>query len=166
LDFISENILIQALQQYLGSFVVVSHNRHFVSQIANKIWYIEDKQIKEYPGTYDEYEHWRKKNEAAGVKSEPPKQKKPEPEVKQKPQTPSNDAKRKTLEKDLKKVEELIGQLEERKTKLEHELATPEVFSNPAKLKETQAIFKKAEEELATANKKWEEIATAIDELS
>jgi ATP-binding cassette subfamily F protein 3 len=166
LDFISENILIQALQQYLGSFVVVSHNRHFVSQIANKIWYIEDKQIKEYPGTYDEYEHWRKKNEAAGVKSEPPKQKKTEPEVKQKPQTPSNDAKRKTLEKDLKKVEELIGQLEERKTKLEHELATPEVFSNPAKLKETQAIFKKAEEELATANKKWEEIATAIDELS
>jgi ATP-binding cassette subfamily F protein 3 len=167
LDFISENILIQALQQYLGSFVVVSHNRHFVSQIANKIWYIEDKQIKEYPGTYDEYEHWRKKNEAAGVKSEPPKQKKPEPEVKQKPQqTPSNDAKRKTLEKDLKKVEELIGQLEERKTKLEHELATPEVFSNPAKLKETQAIFKKAEEELATANKKWEEIATAIDDLS
>ena len=38
LDFISENILIQALQQYKGTFVVVSHNRHFVTQIANKIW--------------------------------------------------------------------------------------------------------------------------------
>ena len=37
LDFISENILIQALQQYQGSFVVVSHNRHFVNQVANKI---------------------------------------------------------------------------------------------------------------------------------
>jgi ATP-binding cassette subfamily F protein 3 len=61
LDFISENILIQALEQYQGSFVVVSHNRHFISQIANKIWYIEDHQIKEYPGTYDEYEYWRKK---------------------------------------------------------------------------------------------------------
>src|SRR6188768_246958 len=85
LDFISENILIQALQQYQGSFVVVSHNRHFVSQIANKIWHIEDKQIKEYPGTYDEYEYWRKKNEANAVKEAPPKQqKKAEPEPKPK----------------------------------------------------------------------------------
>jgi len=58
LDFISENILIQALQQYKGSFVVVSHNRYFVSQVANKIWYIENHQIKEYPGTYDEYSYW------------------------------------------------------------------------------------------------------------
>src|SRR5690606_31202371 len=41
LDFISEDILTQALQQYQGTFVVVSHDREFVSQIANKIWYIE-----------------------------------------------------------------------------------------------------------------------------
>src|SRR5882724_6822757 len=62
LDFISENILIQSLQQYQGSFITVSHNRHFVNQVANKIWYIENHQIKEYPGTYEEYEYWRKKN--------------------------------------------------------------------------------------------------------
>jgi ATP-binding cassette subfamily F protein 3 len=167
LDFISENILIQALQQYLGSFVVVSHNRHFVSQIANKIWYIEDKQIKEYPGTYDEYEYWRKKNEASGVKAEPPKPKKAEPEVKQKqPQTPSNEAKLKTLDKELKKAEEQISKLEEQKSKLELEMASPEVFSNAAKLKEVQSAFNKTEADLAAANKKWEEIATAIDELN
>ncbi|MFD0998146.1 ABC-F family ATP-binding cassette domain-containing protein [Ohtaekwangia kribbensis] len=167
LDFISENILIQALQQYLGSFVVVSHNRHFVSQIANKIWYIEDKQIKEYPGTYDEYEYWRKKNEASGVKAEPPKQKKAELEVKQKQtQTPSNEAKLKTLDKELKKAEEQISKLEEQKSKLELEMASPDVFSNAAKLKEVQASFNKTEAELAAANKKWEEVATAIDELN
>ncbi len=167
LDFISENILIQALQQYLGSFVVVSHNRHFVSQVANKIWYIEDKQIKEYPGTYEEYEYWRKKNEASGVKAEPPKPKKAEPEVKPKqPQTPSNEAKLKTLDKELKKVEEQISKLEEQKSKLELEMASPEVFSNAAKLKEVQATFNKTEADLAAANKKWEEIATAIDELN
>ena len=58
LDFLSVNILIQALQQYEGTFVIVSHDRHFISQIANKIWYIEDEQIKVYPGTYEEYEYW------------------------------------------------------------------------------------------------------------
>jgi ATP-binding cassette subfamily F protein 3 len=167
LDFISENILIQALQQYLGSFVVVSHNRHFVSQVANKIWYIEDKQIKEYPGTYEEYEYWRKKNEASGVKAEPPKPKKAEPEVKAKqPQTPSNEAKLKTLDKELKKAEEQISKLEEQKSKLELEMASPEVFSNAAKLKEVQSTFNKTEADLAAANKKWEEVATAIDELN
>ena len=83
LDFISENILIQALQQYQGSFVVVSHNRHFVSQIANKIWYIEDQHIKEYPGTYEEYEYWRKKNEANNGQAIIEEVKKPKPEKKQ-----------------------------------------------------------------------------------
>jgi ATP-binding cassette subfamily F protein 3 len=168
LDFISENILIQALQQYLGSFVVVSHNRHFVSQIANKIWYIEDKQIKEYPGTYDEYEYWRKKNEASGLKKvEPPKAQKKADEPKPKQtHTPSVDAKLKMLEKDLKKAEDLVTQLEGRKASIEQALASPEVFGNVEKLKSTQADFKKVQEDLAQANKKWEAVAEEIDQLN
>jgi ATP-binding cassette, subfamily F, member 3 len=168
LDFISENILIQALQQYLGSFVVVSHNRHFVRQIANKIWYIEDKQIKEYPGTYDEYEYWRKKNEASAIPQEPTRQaKKVETEAKPKPsQTPSNEARLKSLEKDLKKVEEQVTKLEGQKTALEIELTKPEVFSNTDKLREVQGNFKKVEADLDEANNRWTEIATAIDDLN
>ena len=141
LDFISENILIQALQQYKGSFLVVSHNRHFVSQVANKIWYIEDKQIKEYPGTFDEYEYWKKKN--AGAIAEPAKQeKKVEAAPKPKPvQTPTQEAKLKSLEKDLKKIEEQISQLETLKASLENELTKPEVYNNQDKLKQVQAEF-------------------------
>ena len=166
LDFISENILIQALQQYKGSFVVVSHNRHFVSQVANKIWYIENKEIKAYPGTFDEFEYWKKKNATNPV--EPVKQeKKPEPVIKPKPaQTPSNDAKRKSLEKELKKIEDQINELEIVKTSLENELAKPEVYNHQDKLREVQAKFNQAISSLADANKKWEDLATEIDELS
>src|SRR5690606_35551761 len=39
LDIQSVNILIQALQQYEGTFITVSHDRYFISGIANKIWY-------------------------------------------------------------------------------------------------------------------------------
>lgn len=166
LDFISENILIQALQQYLGSFVVVSHNRHFVTQIANKIWYIEDKQIKEYPGTFDEYEYWRKKNAEGAASIEPPKKdKKPETESKPVVNIPSNSAKLKNLEKELKKVEEQINDLETKMGLIELELARPEVFSKAEKLKEAQQQFHFLQESLKSANKKWEEIATAIDSL-
>jgi ATP-binding cassette subfamily F protein 3 len=166
LDFISENILIQALQQYKGSFVVVSHNRHFISQIANKIWYIEDKKIKEYPGTYEEYEYWRKKNEATNVaKPEPPKKEKKAKEESV-TQPPRNDNKLKLLEKDLKAIEEEIGNLEKKRTETEEEMARPEVFGDFEKLKQVQNTFRQVENDLTAANEKWEHIATAIDELN
>jgi ATP-binding cassette, subfamily F, member 3 len=165
LDFISENILIQALQQYQGSFVVVSHNRHFVSQIANKIWYIEDKQIKEYPGTYEEYEYWKKKNEANAVlKAEPPKpklEKKPEA-----PKTPSQATQLKGLEKDLKKIEMSIEELQKKKDASEAELALPEVYGNVERLRKAEQELKNINRDLAAANSEWEKIAIAIDELS
>ena len=166
LDFISENILIQALQQYKGSFLVVSHNRHFVSQVANKIWYIEDKQIKEYPGTFDEYEYWKKKN--AGAIAEPSKQEKkveaaPKPKL---VQTPTQEAKLKSLEKDLKKIEEQINQLETLKASLENDLTKPEVYNSQDKLKQVQAEFNQTTSSLDALNKKWEDLATKIDEMS
>ena len=168
LDFISENILIQALQQYQGSFVVVSHNRHFVSRIANKIWYIEDKQIKEYPGTYDEYEYWRKKNLANG-QATGEEAKKPKPEKKAEPvkeKTPSQDLQLKNLEKELKKTEERIEKLQIDKTRLESEMTLPEIYSDFGKLNVVQEKFNQVNKELNEANSKWEEIATAIDQLS
>lgn len=61
LDIQSINILIQALKQYEGTFILVSHDRYLLDNVANKIWYIEDQQIKEYPGTYAEYEEWNSK---------------------------------------------------------------------------------------------------------
>jgi ATP-binding cassette, subfamily F, member 3 len=165
LDFISENILIQALQQYKGSFVVVSHNRHFVSQVANKIWYIEDKQIREYPGTYEEYEHWRKRTDANAAQAKPePKVKQEKPKQEQ-PKKPSSDSSRKSLERELKKVEDEIATLEKEKSDVELKMSTPEVFKDAEKLKGCKASFEKAVSALAVLNSKWEQIATSIDAL-
>lgn len=164
LDFISENILIQALQQYKGSFIVVSHNRHFISQIANKIWYIDNKEIKEYPGTYEEYDYWRK-NIAAPVtevsqKKEPPKPK-PKP-------TQNDDTQRqlRSLNQKLKVVEDKIDKLEHKKSELESEMARPEVFEHFEKLKEVQSEFEANEKELSKLTGEWELIAAEIDALS
>ena len=157
LDFISENILIQALQQYQGSFVVVSHNRHFVSQIANKIWYIEDKKIKEYPGTYDEYEYWRKKNEENAVKAEPPKAKKSDAPKKQ--FTATDETKRKNLEKELKKAEDQL-------TDLQAEMLKPETSNDFTQLQKLQDEVNKIQNSIDSVTKKWEEVAMAIDEIT
>src|SRR5260221_2966954 len=164
LDFISENILIQALQQYQGSFITVSHNRHFVNQIANKIWYIENHQLKEYPGTYEEYEYWRKKNEAKTVpvvhvaKKEVPKKEKTVP-------IPENQNKLNALNKDLNKTETVIQKLAKEKEVIETELSKPEVYGNPEKLMEVQQKFEKVDAQLEEENKKWESIALEIEEV-
>lgn len=166
LDFISENILIQALQQYAGSFIVVSHNRYFVSQIANKIWYIDNKQIKEYPGTYDEYEYWRKKNEVAEA---PAKREAPPVVKKEKEVTPKNDEadkKLKALNKEFKQVETKIEALEKDKTALENEMAKPEVYGDFEKLKVTQEKFNTVNTALEQATKRWEELLEEIDAVS
>ncbi len=163
LDFISENILIQALQQYQGTFVVVSHNRHFISQVANKIWYIEDKQIKEYPGTYEEYEYWRKKNATESL-PEPPPVKKAEPKPSA-PKTKSDEQKLKSLNQEMKKVEDRIQKLQQEKEAIENEMAKPEIFSQFEKLQEFQKKFESTNQLLETENNRWETLALEIDAI-
>ncbi|MDZ4667888.1 MAG: ABC-F family ATP-binding cassette domain-containing protein [bacterium] len=84
LDMRSINILIQSLQKYEGTFIVVSHDRFFVSEIANKIWWIENEEIKVYPGTFAEFEFWKAKRDEemkliAAKNPEPKKEKRSEP---------------------------------------------------------------------------------------
>ncbi|MBL7844632.1 MAG: ABC-F family ATP-binding cassette domain-containing protein [Cyclobacteriaceae bacterium] len=169
LDFISENILIQALEQYQGTFVVVSHNRHFISQVANKIWYIEDYQIKEYPGTYEEYDYWKKKREAEN-KIQPDTTKPGKPVKRQEQATvspkPSNGHSLKPLQRELEKVEQKIEQLTAEKNKLEEQMTQPEVFSNYEKLNDVQIAFDKVTAALDEANNQWEKLALELDERS
>ncbi|HEY4654689.1 MAG TPA: ABC-F family ATP-binding cassette domain-containing protein, partial [Cyclobacteriaceae bacterium] len=149
LDFISENILIQALQQYKGSFVVVSHNRHFVSQVANKIWYIEERQIKEYPGTYEEYDYWLRNSKAIPADSgKPVSDRKGDSGKKEKKEIvrAGNDAEagigaRDKLNKEMKKVESAIEGIERRLRHLEEEMARPEVFGDYQRVRTMQAEF-------------------------
>jgi ATP-binding cassette subfamily F protein 3 len=171
LDFISENILIQALQQYKGSFVVVSHNRHFVSQVANKIWYIEERQIKEYPGTYEEYDYWLRNSKAIPADSgKPVSDRKGDSGKKEKKEIvrAGNDAEagigaRDKLNKEMKKVESAIEGIERRLRHLEEEMARPEVFGDYQRVRTMQAEFDQVRKDLEEANRQWDELATKID---
>ncbi len=166
LDFLSVNILIQALQQYEGTFLIVSHDRHFISQIANKIWYIEDHQIKEYPGTYDEYVYWQQKKEAEQKpKIAEVKVQKEKPTQQQRPPKDPNLQELKKLQNQLGNVENEIEKLESKKGALEAEMAKPEVFGDFNKLQEKQSEYDELTKKLETAQSSWEEIAEMIDAI-
>jgi ATP-binding cassette, subfamily F, member 3 len=55
LDIDSIEIIIEALKRYEGTLIFVSHNRYFIEKLANKVWWIEEQDVKEYPGDYTEY---------------------------------------------------------------------------------------------------------------
>ena len=57
LDIQSRNVLIEALRQYKGTFLVVSHDRHFLDRVTNKIWYASSGKVVTYPGTYSEFRY-------------------------------------------------------------------------------------------------------------
>ncbi len=167
LDFISENILIQALQQYLGSFVVVSHNRYFISQIANKIWYIDNHQIKVYPGTYDEYEYWSHHNPQhlpPPVKAKEGKAK--NDEAAKTVATPSANEALNKLAKELKGVETKIESLESEKVEIETALGRPEIYESSEKLADHQVKLSAVVKEINQLSSRWEELVNEIDALN
>jgi ATP-binding cassette subfamily F protein 3 len=158
LDMISVNILIQALQQYQGTFLVISHDRFFVEQIANTIWFIEDYQLKEYPGTYEEFEYWleeRAKNAAPLPVSETKKQAQSQARpVEKKPEAKNN-------QKAIAEIELQITALEKQKEELENRMADPAVFADFNKLQACQQDYEALNKTLSEATGRWEALLDA-----
>jgi ATP-binding cassette subfamily F protein 3 len=167
LDFQSVNILIQALQQYEGTFITVSHDRHFIKGVANKIWYIEHHEIKEYPGTYEEYEFWR--SQQTEVKSVIPVVQK----VEKKPvETPRNTPEMQQAKRDLKKLEEQLTKIEKEietldllKAEVEEKMADPEIYSDESKAQKLQESYQSVQNSLYESNAKWENLVDQIAAL-
>jgi ATP-binding cassette subfamily F protein 3 len=167
LDFQSVNILIQALQQYEGTFVTVSHDRHFIKGVANKIWYIENHEIKEYPGTYDEYEVW-KLNQVEVKSSEPvvkAQKKEPVPISQNTMETQLAKKELKKLEEQLAKIESEIVRLESEKQKLELKMADPSLYSNESESNTIQEKYQFIQSNVLGLNKEWENLVDQISSL-
>jgi ATP-binding cassette subfamily F protein 3 len=164
LDMQTVNTLIQVLQEFEGTFIVVSHDRYFISQIATKIWWIENHHIKEYPGDYDEYDYamMQKEKQNAAREKEARKQiaaKKEEKKEEKKPE-PSDDLKKqkKKLQNRFQLLEENISKLKDQKSGFEHQLSLPEIYEDQKKFAEVLASFNEVERILAEKSKEWENV--------
>lgn len=169
LDMRSINILIQALQQYTGTFIVVSHDRYFVSSIANKIWWIEDQQIKEYPGTYAEYEEWRKKQEelkakqpVAPVKKAVAEEKKTEAKPAEK--KTSNNQKQK-VQQQFERTEREIAELKKAIEQTEMDFSTQQSKLNAEDFATFQKNYDELKSKLARLEQEYEKLFNEIIEL-
>ncbi|MEO6233231.1 MAG: ABC-F family ATP-binding cassette domain-containing protein [Ferruginibacter sp.] len=186
LDIHSVDLLIDSLNKYEGSIVLVSHDRYFISKIANKIWEIEDHKIVEFKGSYAEWEDWKERRAAeANKKNNPPA---PVVESKknsggEKPKSVAtntasgnNAGNNSQIDKELKKeyqknknrfqqIEEKLAQLNKSKLSLEARMASPEAYSNKEKFQQTETDYKNVNSELAILNKEYEQVFEKVIEL-
>jgi ATP-binding cassette subfamily F protein 3 len=166
LDIRSINILIQALQQYEGTFIVVSHDRYFISQIANKVWWLEDKELKEYPGTYAEYDYWHhkqleeKERLAAQAQKSVTKKEKAQPVEKKQEPKPANRAKE--LTKQFEQAEQRVDELKKKISDMELLFGQAEYLNNVQKMNELRSSYEAAKKALADAEQEYNQAFEAL----
>ncbi|MFZ7113224.1 MAG: ribosomal protection-like ABC-F family protein [Desulfatiglandales bacterium] len=185
LDIVSSEILIDALADYSGTLIFVSHNQYFVKRLAARIWDIRDGEIYDYPGSLREYdEHLarlenrapdREKDEEAG-QDEPDEMAETDGLINRKELRREKAEKRRRISASLKPIQDRLTDLEQRIEGLEARekelgkvLADPEIFKDKKKsvplLNEYGELRKKLEQLLDRWERTQEELENTKREL-
>ena len=158
LDITSKEILENALKNYSGTILYVSHDRYFINQTATRILDLSPTGITSYIGNYDYYIEQqlvstaRAEEKAVAVKEETENKK----DWKRSKEEQAKERKRQNA---IKKTEARIEELEQLLTSLEEEMALPENATNVAKLTEITNKQASATEELETLYETWETLS-------
>ncbi|WP_422446786.1 ABC-F family ATP-binding cassette domain-containing protein [Thermoanaerobacterium sp. DL9XJH110] len=145
LDIISKEKLEDALMDFDGTIIAVSHDRYFLAKIATRIWEFSAEGIRDFDGGYEYYIEKKKENRQDDI-----------PEISQ---SKTRQRKAKYLERKereqrrqeelrLKQLEQAILAKEDELESLELLLCKPEVYSNPDKARETNARYRAVLSEL------------------
>ncbi|MBU1100964.1 MAG: ABC-F family ATP-binding cassette domain-containing protein [Bacteroidetes bacterium] len=166
LDFNSKAILQEALKNFNGSLILVSHDIEFLQPLVTKVYEVRNQSIKGYHGGIDYY-LFKQKEEAdennqqaddSKDKFNRKAQKRQEAELRQKKSVAT-----KVLRELVEKLETELDRLENLKTGIETELADPTIFSNPEKSKKKNEDYSKVKNDLEKVYDEW---AIKSEELS
>lgn len=161
LDMHSKDVLMNALKDFGGTVIFVSHDRGFIEGLATRVLELKPGQHREFPGDYKYYME-RMEAEALGQVEAPGAKEKPVPEPLKSEGKRSweeqkrLDAERRKAERAVAKIEEEISKTEEEKSVLEAKLSLPEVYSNGAKAKEIQTKINEIAMRLEKLTEDWE----------
>lgn len=163
LDIKSKEILKQALLDYEGTIVMVSHDRDFMTGMCDRLFEFRDGHVKEYLCDIKEFMEIRKVErlneldlDKSGVKAAPVQEKKAAPA----PQ--SNDQDQKKIQSQIRKSEEQIERLESEIKALDTKLADPEGYEQLTKDSNFFNSYNKLKKDLEAEMAKWEELSAKL----
>ncbi|MBM2577496.1 ABC-F family ATP-binding cassette domain-containing protein [Jannaschia sp. Os4] len=161
LDIPSREALVEALAAYDGAVVIVSHDMHLLSLVADRLWLVKDGRVAPYGGDLEDY-----RGELLGLA---PKAAKPE-KPKAKPAKKANAAPQqpltvKELRAEVQKCEARIAKIEGMRAQVAEKLANPDLYddTNARDLKVWNEKYREIEAGLARAEALWEKAAEALE---
>ena len=160
LDMDSREVLEDALSDFGGTIITVSHDRYFINRIANRILEMRPEGVVEYMGNYDDY--IEKKNRpveqetvAGKTRTELEKEKRREKQSKQA---------LRQLKARAQEAEKAIGVKEEEITQMEAQMADPALYADAEKAAAVQKSYQQAQRDLQALYEAWEEAEAALQE--
>jgi ATP-binding cassette subfamily F protein 3 len=168
LDISSREVVEEALDEFEGTLLMVSHDRYFLDREATHIWEIRDGRVYQFVGNYTAWHEEKKKGgkgtplsaaPAPREESKPAPKPEPKPEPKREPSPQKLEQKAQQQHKKRQaELEKSISDLEKKKAAMQDEFANPELAKNPENMKQLKAAYAQLEEELAFLFNKWQEL--------
>ncbi|MEZ6038686.1 MAG: ABC-F family ATP-binding cassette domain-containing protein [Planctomycetota bacterium] len=173
LDISSIDALVEALTQFAGTLVFISHDVHFIKTLANKVLHVADGKLTPYLGNYEFYLHQTQAASAraaltAGGSGGNKKQKQAQPSknTNQDGKQLSPRAAMQKQQKVVDKLEQQIAQLEARAAELRTKLELPETWDDQKQAKALDAELQQVVRRLETETAAWEVEAARLEEVS
>ncbi len=165
LDITSKQVLEEALENYEGTILFVSHDRYFINKIANKVFDITEEGYNIYLGNYDYYLEKREQEKIAKRLKE---EKVVETKVKEVNDYVLGKEEKRRIRKLERTRDELIVQIDELESKIKivnEELMKEEVYTDAVKTQEWNGKLKKLTSELEEKNNSWLEIEEELESI-
>ncbi len=157
LDIDAREALEDALSQFEGTILAVSHDRYFINRLATRVVYMDENGTTSFPGGYDYFIEKHTERKTAVLEAE--KQKSGGEDYKMRKQL---QAEKRKLQNDLKKAEAKIAELEEKIEENNNLLASEEIATDYLKAAEISDENAALETELEEAYSLWEELASKV----
>ncbi len=165
LDITSKQVLEEALENYEGTILFVSHDRYFINKIANKVFDITEEGYNIYLGNYDYY---LEKREQEKIVKRLKEEKIAEVVVKEVNDYVLSKEEKRRIRKLERTRDELIVQIDELESKIKivnEELMKEEVYTDAVKTQEWNGKLKKLTSELEEKNNSWLEIEEELESI-
>ena len=165
LDITSKQVLEEALENYEGTILFVSHDRYFINKIANKVFDITEEGYNIYLGNYDYYLEKREQEKIAKRLKE---EKIAEAVVKEVNDYVLSKEEKRRIRKLERTCDELIVQIDELESKIKivnEELMKEEVYTDAVKTQEWNGKLKKLTSELEEKNNSWLELEEELESI-
>ncbi|WP_313199847.1 ABC-F family ATP-binding cassette domain-containing protein [Rhizobium sp.] len=165
LDIDSRRALIEALNDYDGAVILISHDRHLIEATVDRLWLVNEGTVKPFEGDLEEY---RDLIIAAGRKKDDKSQAAADEQVNKADQRKANAEKRASLaplKKKINEIESLTAKLEKLIQALDKELADPALYEKaPAKAAQKAKERGEAAAKLSAAEEEWLMLSSEYEE--